>query len=155
MERFNETLEPNSIVGIDTAIFIYHFEENPAYLPFTRELFSSIETGKRRGITSTITLMEIMVQPLSLGRHEVARKYEAILINFPNLLVADLDRDVIRQASRLRAEYRVCPPDALQAAACLVHGAGGFVTNDHRLKRLQKELEVVILEDFAESNRPK
>lgn len=152
MAGLSKRLRDFSILGLDTAIFIYHFEEHPAYLPLTREILSSIEVAERRGITSTITLMEIMVQPLSKGRKDVARKYEAMLMNFPNLEVVDLDRGVIRQAARLRAEYRIRPPDALQAAASLLHGARLFITNDHRLERLQGELEVIILDDFVDGN---
>jgi len=148
MGRLTERLGSFSIIGLDTAIFIYHFEENPAYLPLTRELLSSIESGQRKGITSTITLMEIIVKPLALKQIAVARKYEALLVNFPNLAVVDLDRDVIRQAARLRAAYRIRPPDALQAGACLLNGAEVFITNDALLKRLQEKMDVIILDDF-------
>jgi len=152
MGRLTERLRPFSVIGLDTAIFIYHFEENPAYLPLTRELLSGIEMGTRRGVTSTITLMEIIVKPLALGRQDVARKYEALLVNFPNLAMVDLDRDVIRQAARLRAEYRIRPPDALQASASLLQGADAFITNDRHLERLQERLDVVILDDFIGSD---
>ncbi len=102
------------------------------------------------GVTSTITLMEITVRPLSLGRQDVARKYEALLVSFPNLEIVDLDREVIRQAARLRAEYRIRPPDALQIGASLIHGVAAFITNDRLLERLQNKLEVIILDDFIE-----
>jgi len=147
--QLSEKLKPYPVIGLDTAIFIYHFEENPAYLPLTRELLSSIESGERKGVTSAITLMEIIVKPLALGQIDVARKYEALLANFPNLEIIDLDRDVIRLAARLRAEYRIRPPDALQAAACLQHGAQAFITNDDLLKRLQDKIVVLVLEDYA------
>lgn len=94
--------------------------------------------------------MEIIVKPLALGRLDVARKYEAMFINFPNLEVVDLDRDVIRQAARLRAEYRIRPPDALQAAASLLYGAEVSITNDGLLERLIEKLEVILLTDLVE-----
>jgi len=150
MDRFTERIRSFSVIGLDTAIFIYHFEENPTYLPLTRELLSSIEMGERKGVTSAITLMEIIVKPLALGKIDVARKYEAMLVNFPNLDIVDLDRDVIRQAARLRAEYRIRPPDALQVSASLLYGADVFITNDGLLKRLQDKLEVIILDDFVD-----
>jgi predicted nucleic acid-binding protein len=53
---------------LDTAIFIYHFEKHPSYFPLTQEIFSGIEAGLRKGVASTITLMEIIVKPLALGR---------------------------------------------------------------------------------------
>jgi len=149
MGRLSERLSSFSIIGLDTAIFIYHFEENPAYLPLTRELLSSIEKGERKGVTSTITLMEIIVKPLALKQIDVARKYEAMLVNFPNLDIVDLDRDVIRQAARLRAEYRLRPPDALQIAAGLIYGIEAFITNDAMLRRLQDKLEVIVLDDIV------
>jgi len=150
MDRFTERIRSFSVIGLDTAIFIYHFEENPTYLPLTRELLSSIEMGERKGVTSAITLMEIIVKPLTMGQVDVARKYEAMLVNFPNLDIVDLDRDVIRQAARLRAEYRIRPPDALQVSASLLYGADVFITNDDLMKRLQDKLEVIILDDFVD-----
>lgn len=150
MDRFSERLRSLKVVGLDTAIFIYHFEENSIYLPLTRLLFSGIEMGERKGVTSTITLMEIIVKPLSLGLIDVARKYEALLVSFPNLEIVDLDRDVIRQAARLRAEYRIRPPDALQAGACMLSGVEVFITNDGLLKRIQDKLEVLVLDDFVD-----
>jgi len=150
MGGLSERLGSISVVGLDTAIFIYHFERHPRYFPLTQELFSDIETGVRKGVASTITLMEIIVMHLALGRQDVARKYEALLVNFPNLDIVDLDRNVIRQAARLRAEYRIRPPDAFQASVSLLYGADVFITNDGLLKRLQNKLEVIALDDFID-----
>ena len=150
MGRFSERLGSISVVGLDTAIFIYHFERHPKYFPLTQELFSGIEAGLRKGVTSTITLMEIIDKPLALGRQDIARKYEALLVNFPNLEIIDLDRNVIRQAARLRAEYRIRPPDALRASASLLNRADVFITNDELLKRLRDKLEVIVLDDFID-----
>lgn len=149
MGQFTGRLKSLSRVGLDIAIFIYHLEENPAYLRLTRELFSGIEMGARVGITSTITLMEIIVRPLSLGRPDIARKYEAFLVNFPNLKIIDLDRDVVRRAARMRAAYRIRTPDALQISACLGHGAQAFITNDRRLEWLQDKVDVMLLDNFV------
>jgi predicted nucleic acid-binding protein len=151
MGRFTGKLGQYSIIGLDTSVFIYHLGENQSYLALTRELFSEIEAGSRKGITSTITLMEIIDHPLSIGRQDIARKYEALLVNFPNLEIVDLGRDVIRKAAQLRAAYRVCSPDALQVSACLVHEAQVFISNDRRLERLRDELDVMILDDYLET----
>lgn len=152
MGQLSERLGSLSLVGLDTALFIYHFEKHPVYFPLTQELFSGIEMGKNKGVTSTITLMEIIVKPLSLGRNDIARKYETLLVNFPNLEVVDLVRDVIRQAARLRADYRLRPPDALQVSACLLGGAEVFITNDHQINRIKEKLDIVILDDLLDHN---
>ncbi len=149
VSRLNQSLRDHDVVGLDTVVFIYHFEAHPRYLPLTTAILSQVEEGRKKGVTSTITLMELTVRPWQLGQGAVARHYEALLENFPNLLMADIDRDVARKAAQLRAEYRVRPADALQVAAAVVHGASAFLTNDHRLSRLAPIIEILQLDDFA------
>ena len=139
------------MVGIDTPLFIYHLEENRKYIGLSQKSFSSMENGKWRGVTSTITLMEINVHPWRVGREDVARKYETILMNFPNLEIVNIDRDVARIAAQLRARFDVRLPDALQLAASLVSGARGFLTNDARLSQLQALTEIIVLDDYLVS----
>ena len=147
MEHLNEQLAGHTTIGLDTSIFIYHFEAHPRYLPLTRDLLSGVETGQWNAITCTVTIMELTVHPWRLNRPDVARAYEALLIHFPHLLLADVTRDVARRAAQLRARHRIRPADALQVAAALIHGATAFVTNDRALARLSSVLAVVILDD--------
>ena len=149
MEDFRRRLDDHAVVGLDTGIFIYHLEAHPRYLPLTRELLAGVQAGRQAAITSTVTVMELTVRPWQVGRPAVAREYEALLFNFPNLTLADITRDVARRAAQLRARYRVRPADALQVATALVHGATAFVTNDRRLARLEPELGIILLEGFV------
>ena len=55
----------------------------------------------------------------------------------------------ICQAARLRAEYRLRPPDALQVSACLLGGAKVYVTNDRQIIRLREKLDIAMLDDLA------
>ena len=144
-----EKLTGAGVVGLDTSIFIYHLESNPAYAALTKTVFENLEDGKFQGVTSTITLMELTVLPWRMGHENVAREYEAVLVNFPNLSIVDIDRDVARLSAKLRADFNVTPADALQVAASLQVGAKTFLTNDKRLTGLQTILEILILDDFA------
>jgi predicted nucleic acid-binding protein len=143
-----ERLAGFPVFGLDTSLFIYHLEAHPTYLPLTQAIFSSVARGEKQGVTSTITLMEINVKPLQLGRQDIARKYEALLANFPNLSIIDIDRDVARQAAQLRADFQLRPADALQTAACLCCGIPVFITNDRRLARLSERIQVAVLDDL-------
>lgn len=151
MDRLVQKLTKLGVVGLDTPLFIYHLEANKKYIDLTHRSFSSLERGKWQGITSTITLMEITVHPWRVGREDVARKYETLLMKFPNLEIVDIDRDVARVAAQLRARFDVRPPDALQVAASLVAGAQGFLTNDRRMSGLQSLTEVIVLDDYVNS----
>ncbi|TEU20900.1 MAG: PIN domain-containing protein [Anaerolineales bacterium] len=149
MEHFRERLTSHAVIGLDTNIFIYHLEAHPRYQPLTQELLAGIQAGRQMAITSTVTVMELTVRPWQVGRPAVARKYEALLVHFPHLILADVTRDVARRAAQLRARYRLRPADALQVATALVHGATAFVTNDQQLRRLTPVLDIIILDDFA------
>jgi predicted nucleic acid-binding protein len=155
MERLGERLNQHALIGLDTSIFIYHLETHPRYRSLTQELFTAVEAGRLQAVTSTITVMELTVRPWQLGRPAVAREYEALLVHFPNLALADVTRDVARRAAQLRAHHRLRPADALQVATALDHGATAFVTNDRALSRLTELLEVIVLDDLSASvSRP-
>lgn len=148
MAAIAKALGDHTLVGLDTSVFIYHFEAHPDYLPLTQAVFAGIERGRWHGVSSVVTFMELAVRPYQLGHEHLARQVEALLIHFPNMQWIEISRSVAHQAARLRAEYRLRPPDALQTAACLQAGASVFVTNDRQLERLAPILRVLILDDF-------
>lgn len=148
MGHLSERLASHTVIGLDTAIFIYHLEAHPRYLPLTQELLAGVQAGRWTAITSTVTVMELTVRPWQMDRPAVAREYETLLAHFPHLTLADVTRDVARRAAQLRARYRLRPADALQVATALVHGATAFVTNDRALKRLTPALDVIVLDDL-------
>jgi len=148
MDNLLERLASHSIIGLDTSVFIYHFEQHPIYEKITFDLLTDVERGQWQAVTSVITLMEITVRPIMMERIEAARQYEALLVNFPNLEVVEIDRDVARNAARLRVEYHVRPADALQVAGCLQRGSTTFITNDKQLNRLSGVIQMLVLDDF-------
>jgi predicted nucleic acid-binding protein len=144
-----DRLSAHDLVGLDTSVFIYHLEEVRNYADLVAPVFDAIETGTFHAVTSLITLLELAVRPLQLGRPDIANEYEIRLEVFPNLTIQAFSRATIRLASRLVAQHRLQGPDAMQIAACLQHGATAFLTNDIRLRRVT-ELQVIILDDFVE-----
>lgn len=149
MGQLSERLATHATIGLDTSVFIYHLEAHPVYLPLTQELLAGVEAGRWTAVTSTVTIMELTVRPWQLDRPAVARAYEALLANFPNLILEDVTRDVARRAAQLRARYRVRPADALQVATALIHNATAFVTNDRLLTKLSPALDIVMLDNVV------
>src|SRR5688572_27785413 len=142
-----EALRGHALIGLDTSIFIYHFERSPVYAHLTIAILDELEQQRQRGVTSVITLTELIVRPLALGRIEIADELVRALQRFPNLEIVEITESVSLRAAAVRAEYRIATPDALQLAACLMHGATAFVTNDRRLQRVE-DLQVVMLDDL-------
>jgi len=148
MDRLKSLLMKHQRVGLDTSIFIYHLESNPLYLPLTTKLLGIVRDGDMAAVTSTITLMEINVRPLQLGRADVADEYELLISRFPNLHVSEVSIAIARIAAKLRAKYRLRPADALQVATALHFDATLFVSNDDKLKAAADEIAMLMLRDF-------
>ena len=60
-------------------MWIYHFEQHPQLGAPAGEVIESLEAGKFRGVASELTLLELTVRPLQLGRQNVADDYEVLL----------------------------------------------------------------------------
>ena len=141
------------VVGLDTSVFIYHLESYEKYRNLTQQIFSSIEHGDCSAITSVLTLLELNVRPFQLKQPEVAHHYETLLVNFPNLKIVDIDRDISRKAAQLRAKYNIRTPDAIQIASCILNGSKYYLTNDKDLVRLNKEIEIGFLDDLSKKHK--
>jgi len=135
------------VVGLDTMVFIYHFEENQAYSPLTFSIFESLEKGNFNGITSILTLLEILVKPKKENNLLLTERYKLLFETFPNLQVKELNENIADIASSLRANYNVNTPDAIQIATSLEAQADIFITNDASLKKVT-EIKVLLLSEM-------
>lgn len=150
MDGITEILRRHERVGLDTSPFIYHIEGALPYATVVGIVFDELVRGTFAGVTSVLTLMEMIVKPLQLGLADVADEYEMVLSTYPNLTIAGFDSATARRAAELRAMYGLRPADALQVAACLQRGATAFLTNDKGFRRVTDEISVILLEDFIE-----
>jgi predicted nucleic acid-binding protein len=148
MAGFRGRIGAHQVVGIDSVTFIYHFERSAAYFPLTQPLFLAVLRGEISAITSVVTLAEVTVLPLRQQKEGIARSYESAILHFPHLQVTNVSRRTAHIAARLRAEFRLTAPDALQVATSIQHNATAFVTNDKQMRRLSGMLDIVILDDF-------
>ncbi len=135
------------VVGLDTMVFIYHFEENQAYSPLTFSIFESLEKGNFNGITSVLTLLEILVKPKKEGNLLLTERYKLLFETFPNLQVKEINENIADIASSLRANYNINTPDAIQIATSLEAKADIFITNDTTLKKIS-EIKVLLLSEM-------
>ena len=149
--EFTKLIKGFKTVALDTQVFIYHFQENPTYLPMTQFIFESIEHGETRASTSVIALMELLVKPLREGNMNAVEEYRFVLQTFPNLELRIIDANVSEKAAELRATYNFRSPDAIQLASALDAYGEAFLTNEERLKRI-KGIQVVILKEYRLSD---
>jgi len=107
------------VVGLDTAPIIYLIEENPIYLKTVRSFFESVDQGKFQVVTSVITLLEVLVQPLRQDNQGLAQEYRDILLNAAGVTTVLLSPEIAEEAAQLRAQHHLRTPDAIQMATAM------------------------------------
>ena len=117
--KLDDTLRGVTRLGIDTAPLIYLIEAHPRYGATVLEIAGRITAGRIVGITSVITLGEVLVQPFIRGDAEPRRRYRDVLLEGVGFRTCEIDASAAERAAELRAGYGMRLPDALQIAVAL------------------------------------
>ena len=101
-------------IGLDTNLFIYFLEAHPRYGAWCASLFDRIERGHNPAVTSTVTLLELLVQPYRDQKEELAQKIFALTSTYPKIEWVPVSMGLADRAAELRVRYRLSTPDAIQ-----------------------------------------
>ena len=134
-------------ISLDTSVFIYELDATPGYRELVGPVFRWIEAPRGAAVTSTVTMLELLVQPYRAGDLDRVNRFYASLSTYPNLEWVPHTLAIADQAARLRAMHQLQTPDAIQAATALAADARGLITNDAAFKRVP-ELDVLLLDDL-------
>jgi len=145
IERLRLFLRRHRRIALDTSIFIYQLEATRWYLALTNVVFSWAERAGHDAVTSTITMTELLVPSYRDKDENRVDAFFGLLTTYPNLRWIAPDLETADLAAKLRAQYRMRTPDALQAATAIRARATGFVTNDPVFARIG-ELDTVVLD---------
>ena len=104
-------------------------------------------TQEEEGCTSIITLLEVLVRPFQEDDNQTAAKYRELILNSKNLDVLEVNESVVERAAKLRAEYKIKTPDAIQIASAILNKVDLFISNDKDLERI-KEVDIITLDSF-------
>lgn len=140
-------------IFIDTAPFIYFIERNNRYHQLVEQVITLLDNRQAKGVTSTITLLEVLVLPLKEGKQKIAARYKAVLLDSAGLTTFEITHEISERAAGLRAKHGLRTPDALQLATALTAKADYFLTNDAAMKKIHG-IRVLLLDDFL-SQQPK
>lgn len=127
--------------------FIYHFEGNKFYGEIVKQLFLQLQESNLTAVTSVLTLAEILAFEKLQKDKILFEDTKTKLRSTPNLGIIPVDEIISEIAAILKYKYTIPLPDAIQIATALVRGQEVFITNDHRLKKVE-EIKVIILDDF-------
>jgi predicted nucleic acid-binding protein len=135
-------------VYLDANVFIYALEDLPPWSSRAQTLLGMVETGECTAATSELTLAECLVRPLQLRLEQAVQTYAQSLQTRAHLTLVPVRREILVEASRVRAERGLKLPDAIHVATALWHRSDTFVTNDIRLGGIQG-INVALLSEFA------
>lgn len=147
MTRLDAALGGVTRLGLDTAPIIYLIERHPRYAPLVAATFRRMLARGLRGVTSTTTLAEVLVQPIKRGDAALANTYYRFLVHSDYLDTLPITESVAARSAALRAAYNLKLPDALQLAVAREAGCEAFLTNDLTLRRVT-ELRILVLDDL-------
>lgn len=134
-------------LAFDTSALIYFIERHPAY--FDRMLFVMryVDEGLIDGVSASLALTEVLVQPIRKGDQALVVRYETVLTKSRSFRLEPLTTATARRAADLRAAYNLTTPDALHVATALESHCDAFLTNDQGMKRVT-ELRVLVLDEL-------
>lgn len=143
-------LARHKLVLLDTMVFSYQLADHPRYAPLTSVVLQAIESGQVAGLTTTLTLAELLTVPAKAGAKQAMRDYEIYLTRFPNLKILPLDKALARETAWVRGATGLRTPDAIQIAAARLAGADALITNDRRWARQVADPPLLLLDDYLD-----
>jgi len=144
----DEILARVSRIGLDSSPIIYHVEKNPDFALRCLPFFRAIDNGTLAGVTSTISLSETLVHPIRNADAAKASAFRNLLLFSRGMTTLSLTAEIAETAARLRADYNLRTPDAVQIATALHSNCDIFLTNDDRLKQI-REIEIVVVSELT------
>ncbi|MEM2936087.1 MAG: type II toxin-antitoxin system VapC family toxin [Candidatus Bathyarchaeia archaeon] len=129
---------------MDTNIFLnVIYKENELYKK-SKGFLKEVQNGKHQAFTSSVTLLEIILDMTQSGYSELTDKAVAFIEDMHNLEITSLDKAMVKQASCHVLKNNLTIHDAYHLATALCQRAEAFVTRDEEFQeKIAKYIKVV------------
>lgn len=124
---------------IDTMHIESMLSKDPAYL----ELIDAIDDGKIMGISSVVTLTELIK---NLGKKDFDEMQKTIRqLMCSEIILLDVTQDIAVHAGELRLKYNIPTIDSIIAATAMVENIKHVLTYDRRHFEPVKKIKIIDL----------
>ncbi|TCP89614.1 putative nucleic acid-binding protein [Rhizobium sp. PP-CC-2G-626] len=123
-------------IYLDTNVFIFASEETSERSDLLNRLFSlSFGRPVPAFATSELTIAELLVHPFKRQDTQMIEQYQRTVRSSQWLMVVPVNREILEQSARLRAEGRKLKlPDAIHVATALAAKARHILTADEGIR---------------------
>ncbi len=126
-------------VYLDSNVFITAMETPGAHSDHAWWIIRAIEDGNIAGVTSEITIAEVLVKPMEMGNTDFIAAYQQMIVPGTHFQVLPIRRDILVDAAELRARRKsIRLPDAIHIATALRASCPYMVSDDQRLTSIEK-----------------
>jgi predicted nucleic acid-binding protein len=135
-EALRKALSDAGIVYVDAGVLALHLAGDPRYLPLTRVILGGLRDREFTGLTSAITIYQLLVEPYRSGQERTAERVEMLVAALPGLEVVPVSATIARQAAQVKAQIGGGLPRAIQIATALAGDSEIYVTRRSPLRRI-------------------
>lgn len=136
------SIKGSDILFIDTNIFIYALEDNGHLGEHSRDLLRQIKQQSARVYTSVLTIEEVLTGVFKESLDAKIPKYLEFISGGGLITILEFEQNTAIVCARLRAQYKLKTPDAIQLACALVCGSTRFFTADRRIPKQIDEMKI-------------
>lgn len=136
---------PSDSIFIDTNIFIYALEDEGRLGDLSRDFFKLVQAKSPRIYTSVITIQETLTGVYKAKQEDRILEYLEFVSGGGSIAVLEITKQIALIAARIRAQFNVSSPDALQIATAQDAKCNLFVTADRRLPPKADSLKIKLI----------
>jgi|SRR3989344_2895228 len=125
-------------IYLDTNLFIYFFEDNPAYSSKVEKLLTDSLEADQQIIASPLLVTELLAGPIKDRVSHLITIYSDLPQIIASLKFVSFDVEVAKIAAGLRAKYRLPTPDCIHLATAIHAKCVSYYTNDKNLQVVKK-----------------
>ena len=127
---------------LDSWALLCYLEREPGFEKVIQAFEEAVETS-RPLVMTVVNWGEVYYQVTRRFGEDRAREIERLIDSFPIVLV-DIDRDLTREAARLKATQKMAYADCFAAALAKQRNAELF-TGDPEFRSVEKEIKILWL----------
>jgi predicted nucleic acid-binding protein len=133
----------NSPVTIDASVFVSAFSPAEKAYGDSKAFMTRVRDSSAPVIVPTLVLPEVAAAiSRGQGKPELGIAFALELVNFPNLVLVDVDQGTARLAAETAAHHRLRGSDAVYAAVALRFGSLLVTLDQEQSERLKDVLSV-------------